>query len=67
MPVGERTLHGDGAGQGAAGGDEGGHEAVAKGLDLPATVGLHLLTQEIEMTAHELVSRSVALARLEGS
>jgi len=67
IAIGERTLHGDGAGQGTAGRDEGGHKAVAERLDLSAAMGLHLLTQEIEMTAHELLSGSIALARLESS
>src|SRR5439155_8584753 len=61
IAIGERTLHGDGAGQGTAGRDEGGHKAVAERLDLSAAMGLHLLTQEIEMTAHELLSGSIAL------
>ena len=46
---------------------EGGHEAIAKSLDLTTAVGLHLLAQQIEVVADYVLSSDVALSGLEGS
>src|SRR3990172_6336695 len=63
---GEGLLDGDGALEGARGGREGGHDAVAGVLDLGAAVGLEGVADDGVVAAEELLRAVVAEALGEG-
>src|SRR3972149_4419274 len=58
----ERALDGDGALQDPGGGGEGGHEAVAHGLDLGAAVGRQRFASGALVLSHDLACFGVAEA-----
>ncbi len=65
--LGESTLDGDGAFQGAARRSEGGHDAVAGVLDLGAAVGLQGVADDAVVRPQHLLGLGVAQALGEGS
>src|SRR4029453_1405478 len=56
------ALDGDGAIEGAAGGGEGGHDAVAGVLDLAAAVGLERVADDGVVGAEDILGGGVAEA-----